>query len=414
MDRTDWIERTLSSLSAAPLFDIPQPYICHFAAKWRNLLLPLPILAVINPPSILKSVGHLPAAETNSSIRLIAPRLIAIDMDGTLLGDDGHVSARNLSSLRAAEAAGIQLAIATGRRHSFAMRVLRPLGLHPDSILISSNGTITRTLGAPASLQGISALPIPSQLLARTHLPHATALWLCAHIRGEGDQDFRNALVLTFDRTQPDGEDSRGALVVERLDHLTASISRWMAANEPYLTQVTPIEDALADPSDPPIQAMLCGTLQRMARAEARLLEYPGVTASTHASECSGAPSNAVSSRWVGSNTSEPHHQLSLHRTEYPARDLSIIDILPVGCSKGAALLPLAAARDIDPAAILAIGDNWNDVTMFEAAGRAVLMDNAPEDLKALARARNWSIAPSNRDDGVAEAIESALTTTVG
>jgi hydroxymethylpyrimidine pyrophosphatase-like HAD family hydrolase len=65
--------------------------------------------------------------------------------------------------------------------------------------------------------------------------------------------------------------------------------------------------------------------------------------------------------------------------------------------------------RNIDPAAILAIGDNWNDVTMFEAAGRAVLMDNAPEDLKALARARNWSIVPSNRDDGVAHAIESAI-----
>jgi hypothetical protein len=399
MDRTEWIERTLFSLSAAPLFVIPQPYICHSAAKRRNLLLPLPILAVINPPSILKSVGHLPATAQNSSIRLIA-----IDMDGTLLGDDGRVSPRNLAALHAAEAAGIQLVIATGRRHSFAMRALRPLGLHPDSILISSNGTVTRTLGAPASQQGMSASPIPSQLLARTHLPHATALWLCAHVK-----DFRNALVLTFDRTGPDGEDSRGALVVERLDQLTASIGRWMAANEPYLIQIHPIERALADPSDPPIQAMLCGTLERMARAEARLLEHPGVTASTH---IHGQPSHQVVRQ--SSNSDEADHQLSLHRTEYPARDLSIIDILPAGCSKGAALLPLAAARNIAAAQILAIGDNWNDVTMFEAAGRAVLMDNAPEDLKALARAHNWSIAPSNRDDGVAHAIESALTTTVG
>jgi hypothetical protein len=326
----------------------------------------------------------LPAAEQNSSARLIA-----IDMDGTLLGDDGRVSPRNLAALHAAEAAGIQIAVATGRRHSFAMRVLRPLGLHPNSILISSNGTITRTLGAPVSQQGISASPIPSQLLARTHLPHATALWLCTHVK-----DFRNALVLTFDRTGPDGEDSRGALVVERLDHLTASISRWMAANEPYLTQVTPIERALADPADPPIQAMLCGTLQRMARAEARLLEHPGVAVSGHESE------------------SEP--LLTLHRTEYPARDLSILDILPAGCSKGAALLSLAAERGIDPAEVLAIGDNWNDVSMLQAAGRAVLMDNAPEDLKTLARSSGWSIAPSNRDDGVAATIESTLPAAVG
>jgi hydroxymethylpyrimidine pyrophosphatase-like HAD family hydrolase len=349
---------------------------------------------VILPASILEFVGNLPAAETNSSIRLIA-----IDMDGTLLGDDGRVSPRNLAALHAAEAAGIQLAIATGRRHSFAMRVLRPLGLHPGSILISSNGTVIRTLGAPASQQGLSASPIASQPLACTHLTHATALWLCAHVK-----DFRNALVLTFDRTQPDGEDSRGALVVERLDHLTASISRWMAANEPYLIQVNPIERALADPSDPPIQAMLCGTLERMARAEARLLEHPGVTASTH---IHGQPSHKVVRQ--SSNSDEADHQLSLHRTEYPARDLSIIDILPAGCSKGAALLPLAAARNIDPAQILAIGDNWNDISMLQAAGRAVLMENAPEDLKALARASGWHIAPSNCDDGVAHAIESIL-----
>jgi hydroxymethylpyrimidine pyrophosphatase-like HAD family hydrolase len=335
----------------------------------------------------------LPAAAHNSSTRLIA-----IDLDGTLLGDDGRVSARNLAALYGAQARGIQLAVATGRRHSFAMGVLRPLGLDHNSILISSNGTVTRTMGAPATStpqEGRFAESIPSKLLARNYLPHATALWLCEAIRGEGEQNFRNAFVLTFDRTQPDGEDSRGALVVERLDHLTASISRWMAANEPYLMQVQPIERALTDPTDPPIQAMLCGTLERMARAEARLLEHIGVAVSGHESESSP-------------------HQLTLHRTEYPARDLSILDILPAGCSKGAALLTLAQARGIDAAEILAIGDNWNDVSMLEAAGRAVLMENAPEELKSMARSKGWSIARSNREDGVAEAIESALHATVG
>ena len=121
--------------------------------------------------------------------RSIAPRLIAVDMDGTLLGDDGRVSPRNLAALRAAHAAGIQVVVATGRRHSYAMHVLRPLGLPHSLCLVSSNGTVTRTLGS------FGAEPIPSTLIARTHLPHATALWLCGHI-GE----FRNALVLTFDR----------------------------------------------------------------------------------------------------------------------------------------------------------------------------------------------------------------------
>jgi hydroxymethylpyrimidine pyrophosphatase-like HAD family hydrolase len=379
----------------------------------------------------------LQAAPSSSNIRMIA-----IDMDGTLLGDDGRVSPRNLAALLAAEAAGIEVVVATGRRHSYAMHILRPLGLHHASALVSSNGTVTRTLGS------FGANPIPSQLIARTHLPHATALWLCGHV-----DEFRNALVLTFDRVGPDGDDTRGALVVEHIEELNASIGRWMAANEPYIAHVNPIENALFDDGtnhDAPIQAMLCGTVERMARAEARLLQHPGVHASGHPSGRSGktmaaanpgppsfptsstspggpsfptssttpgGPSFPASSERVGclpspNHTAEPAPIITLHRTEYPGRDLSILDILPAGCSKGAAILSLAATHGIAPAQILAIGDNWNDVSMLEIAGTAVLMDNAPDDLKALARTRNWRIGLANTHHGVADAIESILGVT--
>src|ERR1035437_1543528 len=124
-------------------------------------------------------------------------------MDGTLLGDDGRVSPRNLAALRAAQAAGIEVVVATGRRHSYALHVLRPLDLDPSSVLISSNGTVTPTLGSHSP----GREPVPSQLIARTYLPRATALWLCGHV-----EEFRNALVLTFDRVGPAGDDVRGAL----------------------------------------------------------------------------------------------------------------------------------------------------------------------------------------------------------
>jgi hydroxymethylpyrimidine pyrophosphatase-like HAD family hydrolase len=355
--------------------------------------------------------------------------MIAIDMDGTLLGEDGRVSSRNLAALLAAEAAGIEIVVATGRRHSYAMHILRPLGLHHASALVSSNGTVIRTLGSHGANQ------IPSELIARTHLPYATALWLCGHV-----DEFRNAFVLTFDRVGPDGDDSRGALVVEQLDQLNASIGRWMIANEPYIAHVNPIEQALdEDLANAPIQAMLCGTVERMTRAEARLLQHPGVYASGHPSGRSGrtmGASHLASQAWKQANNEavilsdtpepavgesngaqskdlrlqpDPEPILTLHRTEYPGRDLSILDILPPGCSKGAAILSLAQARGISPSQILAIGDNWNDVSMLEIAGSAVLMDNAPEDLKALALARNWRIGLANTADGVAEAIETAL-----
>jgi len=299
--------------------------------------------------------------------------MIAVDLDGTLLSSEARVSPRNLAALLAAQAAGIHIAIATGRRHCYAMRVLRQLGLAAHNTLISSNGAVTRTLD--------------HRQLDRMHLPAATALWLCEHIR-----DYRNALVVTFDRVDPDGEDASGALVVEHLDELHASIGKWMTANEPYIAQVDPIEQALQ--GDPPIQMMLCGTLDRMRRAEARLLEHEGVSAEGI------APLDRI-------HTAE----VALHRTEYPERDLCIVDILPAGCSKGAALLRLARAHDVETEEILAIGDNWNDVSMLEAAGSAVIMANAPADLKQMAHQRGWQIGLDHNHDGVAATLEDLLQT---
>jgi 3-deoxy-D-manno-octulosonate 8-phosphate phosphatase KdsC-like HAD superfamily phosphatase len=232
---------------------------------------------------------------------------------------------------------------------------------------------------------------MPNRLLARTHLRHETSRWLLEHL-----EEFRNALVVTFDLVGPDGEDSRGALVVEHLEELHGSISRWMVANEPYIAHVRPLEQVFADEAEPAIQMMLCGTVERMRRAEARMLEHPAVLGpgmeSGLAMASAGRPSEIV-----------------IHRTEYPDRDLSILDILPAGCSKGVALLKVAGARGIAAGEVMAVGDNWNDVPMFEAAGHAVVMANAPEDLKELARARGWSIGRPNHEDGVAEAIEAVL-----
>jgi hydroxymethylpyrimidine pyrophosphatase-like HAD family hydrolase len=308
-------------------------------------------------------------------------RMIAVDMDGTLLGEDGQVSARNLAALRAAHDAGITLVVATGRRHCYAMRVLRALELHHEIALVSSNGTVTRTVGSPT---------VPTQLVARTHLPHSTSSWLIEHVR-----EFRDALVITFDRVDPDGEDSRGALVVEHLAELNASIGRWMAANEPYIAHVQPIESVLDAQGEPAIQMMLCGTVERMRRAEARLLEHPAVLA-------------------PGMEMVAGAHEVAIHRTEYPERDLSILDILPAGCSKGVAILSIAAARGIRADEIMAIGDNWNDVPMFEVAGSVLVMENAPEDLKSYARSRGWKIGRANHADGVAEAVEGVLSLAVG
>lgn len=294
-------------------------------------------------------------ASNNESLPNV--RMIAVDMDGTLLNSAGKVTDRTLAALRAAEAADIEVVVATGRRHSYAMQNLRGLALKPSNALISSNGTVTRTIAA--------------ELLDRTLMPLATARQLCEHVR-----PYRNSLVLTFDMVGADGDDPRGAMVVESMDGLNASIGRWMEANERYIAQVDPIELALQ--GDAPVQAMLCGTVERMRAAEALLT---GAAISEH---------------------------VSVHRTEYAERDLCIVDILPAGCSKGKALLRLAAQRGIAAEEMMAIGDNWNDVAMLEAVGHPVVMANAPAGLLENAARLGWALTSSHDDDGVALAIEAA------
>ena len=70
-----------------------------------------------------------------------------------------------------------------------------------ENALISSNGTVMRTIGSEADGADAAA--------------EDGARWLCAHV-----EEFRNSLVMTFDKVGPDGEDTRGSLVVEQMEEL--------------------------------------------------------------------------------------------------------------------------------------------------------------------------------------------------
>jgi hydroxymethylpyrimidine pyrophosphatase-like HAD family hydrolase len=141
---------------------------------------------------------------------------------------------------------------------------------------------------------------------------------------------------------------------------------------------IKPLELAFVDGNDP-IQGMAAGSVSRMRQAEEAL------KTSEWAAECESA------------------------RTEYPARDLSILDILPPGVSKGWALERLASRLGINCRETMAIGDNWNDVDMLEWAGQGIVMANAAQELRTMAKMRGWKQAPSSNDDGVAVVLERIL-----
>ena len=272
-------------------------------------------------------------------------RLLATDIDGTLLNPQFQISEGDLAALRRAHDAGVEIVLVTGRRHSFALPIAKLLGF--DLWLISSNGAVTRSLSG--------------QTFHRDLMPTKTCLQLC-----QAMQEFRGNTVLTFDK------EVKGAIVLERLDEIGASIRRWIEKNVEFIEFVVPIEASL---TTDPVQCMFCGTMARMNLA-LRALESAGL-----------------------------EDRVTVLRTEYPARDLSMIDVLNAGCSKGHALQRWATYRGYHRDEVMAVGDNHNDVEMLEFAGHPVIMGNACEEL----RARGWRVTLGNEACGVAAALQEVI-----
>ena len=247
-------------------------------------------------------------------------RLIAVDIDGTLLNPQFQISEPDLTALRNAHAEGIEVILVTGRRHAFALPIAQQLGF--DLWLICSNGAVTRSLAG--------------ETFHRDLLPQQTCRDLCVAM-----QEFRGQTVLTFDK------DGRGAIVLEHLRELEGSIRHWLQKNMEYIEFVVPIENAL---TTDPVQAMFCGPVALMQQA-------------LQALDRSDLP-------------------ITVLRTENPGRDLSIVDVLNADCSKGHALKRWVNHRGITREQVMAVGDNYNDIEMLAFAGHPFIMENASQELR--------------------------------
>ncbi len=280
-----------------------------------------------------------------SLVKFPSIRLLAADIDGTLLNSQNHISGPDLAALRRAHGEGVEIILVTGRRHTFALPIAQQFGF--DLWIVSSNGAVTRSLSG--------------ETFHRDLLPAETCLKICQSMR-----HFRGNTVLTFDTND------KGAIVLEHMRELNDSIQRWLEKNMQYIDFVIPLEKSLVTD---PVQAMMCGPIALMQGALAKL------------ADCGFA------------------QEITVLRTEYPARNLSIVDILNQGCSKGHALARWAQHRGLAREQVMAIGDNYNDVEMLAFAGQPFIMGNASQELKD----RGWTVTLSNDEHGVAAAIEQVL-----
>lgn len=269
-------------------------------------------------------------------------RLIAVDLDGTLLDSQSRVSPANQQALADAHKIGAQIVVVTGRRfHSakpFVTQIPCPV------TVISSNGARIATCEGEVVYRNFLPVPVARRVLEVAH-------------------EYGPYTVAIFDIA------GCGQVVMNHNAVLEGPLGWYLKSAPECLAQVS---DLIGAVDSGPIQIMFGGPPARIEPLEPVLRASPAAS--------------SVHLTW----------------TKYPARQTSLLDVMNKGCSKGGALAVWAERCGVQRHEIMAVGDNFNDVEMLEFAGRPVLMAN---HTPGFAR-REWEVTRSNDEDGLALAIE--------
>jgi hydroxymethylpyrimidine pyrophosphatase-like HAD family hydrolase len=269
-------------------------------------------------------------------------RLIALDLDGTLVNSRWEISQRDIQALAAAAERGVQIVVVTGRRARAAAPYVAKIPF-PITV-ITSNGALIRTPTGEAVRQNF--------------LPRTVALTVLETV-----QAFRPYTVAIFDVPGPGGVTMENCAIPE------GPLGWYLKNNMDHLLLVPDLKAAVK--SDP-VQIMIGGPPARIEGAEKLLRE--------------SAAGPCIQLTW----------------TKYPERNIAIFDIMTRGCCKGQALKFWVNQCGIPASDVMALGDNFNDLEMLEFAGLPVVMGNYIDGLHR----PGWTITDPCDDSGVATAIE--------
>lgn len=116
--------------------------------------------------------GHAGAVGRAGAATAWAPRLVALDIDGTLLCPGGEIEARVAAAVRRAAASGARILLATGRSAIETAPVLRALG-PTEGYAVCSNGAVVARAPAMTTVERVTfdARDVVTRVLA--HLPGA-------------------------------------------------------------------------------------------------------------------------------------------------------------------------------------------------------------------------------------------------
>ncbi len=259
-------------------------------------------------------------------------KLIAADMDGTLLDSEKRTPKELPQVVRALKQQGIRFVIASGRQMATLMRDMGDLA--EELTYIAENGAVIVDNGKMLHVDPIDK-GIVRHILEQTRGETGMYAVLCcpdrAVIGASAPEEFHRNVKMYYESTQivPD--------LLEALDTI--------------------------------------GDVCKMAfydEGDAEHHEYPIL-------KCLFA------------------HELPVILSSY-----SWVDIMKPGTHKGQGMRTLQRLLDIRPEECMAFGDYFNDVEMLESVGESYAMENALDEVKAVAR----YIAPSNDENGVMRVIK--------
>jgi len=273
--------------------------------------------------------------------------LFAVDVDGTLITDNGEITAKVYDALEKAYAAGWETIIATGRTYYAARRIVESLPFIKYAIL--SNGACIVNLRE-------------SSIMHQKTIPAGVAGDVVKLIRRNGavpvlySKDIYNQQIY-YDTTE-------GA----------CDFFVWYVNNDKRSARVSDIMAFVE-------HTQQIGTIAaRESILNIRAEMFP------------------ISAVPMTLPFESPHFGGKNH-------DFWFLQVVPEGISKNAAIRKMAQWLEIPSGRIVAAGDNYNDADMIEGADVGVAMGNAPEEIKCLAKV----VVGTNNDSGLAEVVEKVI-----
>lgn len=282
-------------------------------------------------------------------------KLIASDLDGTLLNDEGVVSEENARAIQKARDLGIEFVVATGRSHDAASIPLQDVNI--TCPIISLNGAVTYAEDR--------------SMLHKIEMDHTVCkkvLKVCQ----------KHDMYIEFFTSNGIYSESREGFVGVLIDIMRSA--------NPTISEAEIRE-----------------------RAELRFQAEP-VTFIEHYEKIFTIGNLEIYK--VLSFSTDQDQLTAVHKALESDINIAItssgdinLEFNHPDAQKGLALKSYADQRGIDMKDIMTLGDNWNDASMLQMAGRGVAMANAPDGIKELCQ----YTTKSNSEHGVAAAIEEML-----